>query len=93
MSPAAPRSDDGLAVLGLRAGDTVRWKPAPGGRWRMGRVGHRERDGSVAVTDGRGLSRSLAVERLEVAGPGRRGSSGWEPLSERAARAQQLRLL
>jgi hypothetical protein len=45
------------------------------------------------VTDSRGLSRSLAVDRLEVACPGPRGGSGWEPLIERASRTEQLRLL
>ena len=56
-------------------------------------VSHRERDGSIAVTDGRGLARSLAVERVEVACAGPRGASRWEPLVERAARCEQLRLL
>jgi hypothetical protein len=56
-------------------------------------VARRERDGSVGVTDRRGMARSLAVDRLEVACTGRRGARRWEPLSERAARSEQLRLL
>jgi hypothetical protein len=84
---------DGLAILGLRPGETVRWRAQVGARWRSGRVTHRERDGSVGVTDSRGLARSLAVERLEVACPGPRGGKGWEPVVERAARTEQLRLL
>jgi hypothetical protein len=56
-------------------------------------VTHRERDGSVGVTDSRGLARSLTVDRLEVACPGPRGGKGWEPVVERAARTEQLRLL
>lgn len=84
---------DGLAILGLNPGDRVRWRPAPASRWRTGRVSHRERDGSVAVTDSRGLSRSLPVERLEVACQGPRGGPGWEPLSARASRTEQLKLL
>ena len=54
---------------------------------------HRERDGSVAVTDGKGLARSLAVDCLEVSCAGPRGGRAWEALTDRAARAEQLRLL
>ena len=84
---------EGLTILGLGEGETVRWKTGPGGRWHTGRVSHRERDGSIGVVDGRGLARSLAVERLEVACHGPRGARTWEPLVERAARTEQLRLL
>ena len=84
---------DGLTILGLRPGDTVRWRAAEGARWQTGRVTHRERDGSVGVTDARGSSRSLPVDRLEVRGAGPRGGAGWEALSDRAARTEQLRLL
>jgi hypothetical protein len=84
---------DGLAILGLQPGEKVRWKTGAGSRWRTGRVTHRERDGSVAVTDGRGLARSLPVGRLEVACSGPRGGTGWEPVIDRASRTEQLRLL
>ena len=84
---------NGLDVLGLTAGEPVRWRSAEAGRWRTGRVTRRERDGSIGVTDARGASRSLPVERLEVRRAGRRGSQGWEPLEERAARCEQLKLL
>lgn len=84
---------DGLAILGLAEGETVRWRSSAGGRWHTGTVARRERDGSIGVTDRRGLARSLAVERLEVACTGRRGAKGWERVSERAARSEQLRLL
>lgn len=84
---------DALAILGLAGGETVRWRSASGGRWQTGTVARRERDGSVGVTDSRGLARSFAVERLEVACTGRRGAKRWELLSERAARSEQLRLL
>jgi hypothetical protein len=79
--------------LGLRRGEPVRWRPSSGGRWQLGVVTRRERDGSVGVTDDRGLARSLPVERLEVGCAGPRGARGWEPLTERAARSEQLRLL
>jgi hypothetical protein len=83
----------GLDILGLSPGDSVRWRTAGGGRWQNGRVSKRERDGSISVVDARGAARSLAVERLEVQCPGPRGGPGWEPLAERAARCEQLRLL
>ena len=54
---------------------------------------HRERDGSVGVTDSRGALRSLPVAVLEVRCAGPRGGHGWEPLTERAGRTEQLRLL
>lgn len=84
---------DGLAILGLSPGEPVRWRTGTGSRWRSGHVTRRERDGSVAVTDSRGLARSLAVEKLEVRCAGPRGGSGWEPLAARASRHEQLRLL
>ena len=89
-------SADGLAILGLKAGETVRWRAGAAGdgtRWLTGRVRGRERDGSIGVTDARGLSRSFPVERLEVRCSGPRGGAAWEPVSERASRTEQLRLL
>jgi hypothetical protein len=64
----------------------------PAGRWREGTVVERERDGSVGVRDGKGASRSLTVDRLEVRTRGPRGARTWEPLSVRAARTEQLPL-
>ena len=84
---------DGLAILGLAEGEKVRWRSGRGGRWQVGTVIRRERDGSVGVTDRRGMARSFPVEKLEVACSGRRGAKSWEPLAERAARNEQLRLL
>lgn len=85
--------DGDLALLGLRAGEDVRWQGAGGGRWRPGTVTRRERDGSVGVTDGAGAARSLPVERLRVRCLGPRGGSSWEPLASRAGRCEQLSLL
>ncbi len=90
---AAPgQPGDGLAPLGLTAGDRVRWRDRKSSRWREGRVIGRERDGSVGVRDGRGASRALRVDRLEVRDRGPRGGVVWEPLPERMARTEQLGL-
>ena len=96
MTPTSSRRsghDAGLAVLGLRAGDPVRWQASTGRRWQTGTVTRREADGSIGVRDARGAARSLAVTRLEVPCDGPRGGRGWEPLTVRAGRAEQLCLL
>ena len=81
-----------LAGLGLAVGDRVRWRHRGAARWREGRVVGRERDGSVGVRDGRGASRALRHDRLEVAVRGPRGGATWEPVADRAARTEQLGL-
>ena len=81
-----------LEALGLTMGDRVRWRERPGARWSEGRVIGRERDGSVGVRDGRGASRALVAERLEVRVPGPRGGRSWEPVADRATRTEQLTL-
>lgn len=83
---------DGLVALGLRPGDRVRFRRRDTGRWREGRVVGRERDGSVALRDQRGASRSIRPEQLEVRSVGPRGGVIWEPVPERAARIEQLSL-
>jgi hypothetical protein len=87
---APPRPE--LAALGLSAGERVRWRNRPGGRWREGTVVERERDGSVGVRDGKGASRALRVDRLEVRTRGPRGARTWEPLTARVKRTEQLPL-
>lgn len=81
-----------LLDLGLRVGDTVRFRPHPSARWVRATVVGRERDGSVGVRDARGASRSLQPERLELRTQGPRGAMRWEPVVDRAARAEQLDL-
>jgi hypothetical protein len=71
---------EALWRVGLSPGDAVRWQPTAGGRWRLGRATRLERDGSIGVTDDRGLARSLPVDRLEVRRSGRRGGQRWESL-------------
>lgn len=85
-------SAGGLDVLGLRAGERVRWRPREGARWAEGTVTGRERDGSIGIRDADGRARALPLERLEVAATGPRGARTWEPATDRAARTEQLGL-
>ncbi len=90
------KTDDrpfGLTVLGLTPGEQVRFRRDPAGRWQEAHVTRRERDGSVGLTDRRGAARALPVELIEVRVIGPRGGACWEPLSTRASRTEQLRLL
>jgi hypothetical protein len=83
----------GLTILGLSAGEQIRFRRDATSRWQEGRVTRRERDGSVGLTDGRGAARAIPVELIEVRCHGPRGGASWEPLAVRASRAEQLRLL
>ena len=88
-TPAA-LADSALLEVGLRPGDTVRYRRREGGTWQEARVERRERDGSIGVRDQRGAARAIPLERLEVRGKGRRGGVVWEPLVARAERDEQL---
>jgi len=92
---AAGRDDrpSGLTILGLVPGERVRFRRDGNTRWQEAVVTRRESDGSVGLTDRRGAARALPVERIEVRCCGPRGGSGWEPLTARASRTEQLRLL
>jgi hypothetical protein len=81
-----------LAELGLRSGDRVRFRRGDGGHWREGRVTGRERDGSVALRDEKGSSRSLHADRLEVRRAGPRGGPVWVAVTTVAAGTEQLDL-
>lgn len=85
--------DPGLLELGLRRGDRVRFRSRRGGRWQVGTVERRERDGSVGLRDAKGAARAIGPERLEVRTEGPRGGRLWEPVPDRARRTEQLRLL
>jgi hypothetical protein len=87
------RAIDGLTILGLRPGEGVRFRRDRAMRWQEAVVAGRERDGSVRLTDGRGAARTISVERIEVRCTGPRGGVAWEPLTDRASRTEQLRLL
>lgn len=82
-----------LHQLGIRAGDRIRFRRKPDGRWHEGVAIRRERDGSLGVRDTKGASRAIPLELVEVRGEGPRGAVRWEPLLDRAARTEQLRLL
>jgi hypothetical protein len=82
-----------LLALGLRAGDTVRFRRTPTGRWIEGTVVGREKDGSVSVRDRRGAARAIVAERLQVRSEGPRGGTVWLPVTERATGCEQLDLL
>ena len=86
------RDDGGLAALGIGPGDRVRFRRGAG-RWKEGVVERREKDGSVGLRDGKGSSRSIPIDQLEVRTSGPRGAPRWERLAERAARTEQMRLL
>ena len=87
--PAA-LAESALLQVGLRPGDRVRFRRTGGGSWQEAKVERRERDGSVGVRDGRGASRAIPLERLEVRTHGPRGGTLWEQVAERAERDEQL---
>lgn len=70
-----------LGELSLRVGDRVRFRRSAGQRWQEGVVEGRERDGSVALRDGKGASRSIRATLLEVY-RSERGSSRWDKVEE-----------
>ena len=82
-----------LEELGLHPGERVRFRRRPDERWHEGVAVARERDGSIGIRDGKGAARAIPVELVEVKTTGPRGAPRWEPLPERAARVEQLRLL
>lgn len=88
-TPAA-LAESALLEVGLRPGDTVRFRRTEGGAWKPAKVERRERDGSIGVRDERGAARAIPLERLEVRTRGPRGGTVWEPVRQRAERDEQL---
>jgi hypothetical protein len=88
-----PFPEAGLAALGLERSARVRFRRRDGERWKEATVERRERDGSVGLRDAKGAARSIAIEHIEVRTNGPRGGVVWEPLADRAARTEQMRLL
>lgn len=83
----------GLAELGLSQGAPVRFRRREAERWKPATAVRREADGSLGVRDSKGALRALPIELVEVRAVGPRGGLVWEPLSDRAARAEQMKLL
>lgn len=83
----------GLPELGLRFGDQVRFRRKAEGRWLLGVAVGREKDGSLGVRDAKGAARAIPIELVEVRTRGPRGALTWEPLPQRAARTEQMKLL
>jgi hypothetical protein len=80
--PPAPDPDQPtLGQLSLEPGDRVRFRRAAGQRWQEAVVEARERDGSVALRDEKGASRSIRFELLEVYRK-RNRTGKWEPVTE-----------
>ena len=86
-------TDPALAELGVSTGDRVRFRRRDTERWKEATVARRESDGSLSVRDSRGGLRALPIEAVEVRTVGPRGGILWEPLAERAARTEQMRLI
>lgn len=84
---------DALVAIGLRPGETVRFRRRVNERWAPARAMGVEPDGSIRVSDSRGAVLSLAVSAIEVSVAGPRGAARWEPLAERAGRTEQLPLM
>ena len=85
-------TDSWLRSLGLRPGDQIRFRRNAGDRWLPGKVMGREADGSVDLRDGRGRSRAIPIDQIEVAERGPRGGRIWTPLVDIVARTEQLDL-
>lgn len=81
-----------LVELGLAAGMRVRFRRDPADRWLLAVVEQIERDGSLGLRDHKGASRAIPVELVEVETRGPRGAKTWEPVLERAARNEQLKM-
>jgi hypothetical protein len=91
-APSGPTDDTALAALGLRSGDQVRFRRRDSERWKEAVVERREKDGSLGLRDDKGASRAIELDLVEVRTTGPRGGVVWEPVSERAARTEQMPL-
>ena len=81
-----------LDRLGLRHGESVRFRRNERGRWVTGRVAGVAADGSITLHDPDGAARSIRPERLEVRRPGPRGRLVWVVVSDVAVTWEQLSL-
>jgi hypothetical protein len=83
---AEPPGHSGVA---LRAGDRVRFRRNAGQHWHEAVVEGHERDGSIALRDSNGASRSIRPELMEVHVT-IKGRGRWVPATSR--RWEQLAL-
>ncbi len=86
------RSASALARLGLRSGESIRFKRNNKGRYVVGKVEGIEVDGSVTLRDPDGSARSLRAERVEIRRPGPHGRLRWQTVSDVAITWEQLEL-
>lgn len=84
--------DDALSALGLRHGETIRFRRSDRSRWSMGRVSGSSSDGSVLIHDADGAARSLLPTAIEVRRPGRSGRLEWRCVADLAGSWCQLEL-
>ena len=81
-----------LEGLGLRSGETVRFRRLGAGRWSTGRIAGVAADGSILLHDTDGAARNLRPTAVEVRRPGSRGRLCWRTVSEVAVTWEQLEL-
>ena len=81
-----------LQLLGLKAGEPVRFRKGETGRWVAGKMSGVAIDGSITIYDANGAARSLRPERVEVRRPGGRGRLTWQTVSDVAITWEQLQL-
>ena len=81
-----------LQLLGLKAGEPVRFRKGAAGRWFAGKMSGVAIDGSITIYDANGAARSLRPERVEVRRPGGRGRLTWQAVSDVAITWEQLQL-
>lgn len=81
-----------LQLLGLQAGEPVRFRKSETGRWFAGKMSGVAVDGSITIFDANGAARSLRPQRVEVRRPGGRGRLTWQAISDVAITWEQLQL-
>lgn len=86
------RSPAALARLGLRTGESIRFRRNSTSRWIVGKVVGIEADGSILLRDPDGSARSLRAEVVEIRRPGSRGRLRWCAVSDVAVTWEQLEM-
>lgn len=81
-----------LEAIGLRLGESIRFRRHDGRRWQVGTVLRVEPDGSITFHDGDGAAHSQRPEVVMVRRPGNRGRLVWQTVSDVATTWEQLEL-